>query len=385
MTVALPVIAHPPTGTSPSGRSDPSRPPARFPARRAAQVRAEQVLRRGLTWRISDLKEDVDDDLGAESPWLALHLTIADAPVSSAAEPDPGTADTSIAREGRLMLRCAHGGLRLPDDRLIALLTGIALPRTTDTTVRESLLKLACALWPASISEALGSVLDASPEPDIGQETLQAPIRAALTLIARDGSRHTVGIEATAESWSAIAGLAGWVPMPLTHPLPPALAAVTLPMGLHLGRVTVSRSTASRLRVGDALWLPADNPSEVRPLCFISGRQLLYLGQVNHLSREFQGWGPKGGRGSNSPHALPPPTEPRNVDALTVDLDFIVGRVALTVGELSALAPGHVIELESTTPAHVRIVAHGTELGSGQLVDVDGRLAIEILQWGSPR
>ncbi|WP_416758282.1 FliM/FliN family flagellar motor switch protein [Roseateles sp. So40a] len=355
--------------------------PARFPSRDAVRVRLERTLRRGLSWKVPDLDEELADG----SPWSALHLTLSGAADGSDANPDPRAMKAPCMQRGSVTLRGAHGDLRLPDDRLIALLTGVALPPAADTSTRDGLLNLACALWPTSIADALGGALAVATGSDIGQETLQAPIRAALTLIARDGSRHTVGIEATAESWSAIAGLAGWVPMPLTHPLPPALAAVTLPMGLHLGRVTVSRSTASRLRVGDALWLPADNPSEVRPLCFISGRQLLHLGQVNHLSREFQGWGPKGGRGSNSPHALPPPTEPRNVDALTVDLDFIVGRVALTVGELSALAPGHVIELESTTPAHVRIVAHGTELGSGQLVDVDGRLAIEILQWGSPR
>ena len=77
--------------------------------------------------------------------------------------------------------------------------------------------------------------------------------------------------------------------------------------------------------------------------------------------------------------------EPRNVDALTVDLDFIVGRVAMTVGELSALAAGQIVPLQALTPAAVRIVAHGTELGAGQLVEVEGRLAVEILQWGSPR
>jgi len=73
------------------------------------------------------------------------------------------------------------------------------------------------------------------------------------------------------------------------------------------------------------------------------------------------------------------------VDALTVDLDFIVGRVALTVGELSGLAAGRIVPLDTSTPALVRIVAHGTELGIGRLVEAEGRLAVEVLQWGNPR
>lgn len=73
------------------------------------------------------------------------------------------------------------------------------------------------------------------------------------------------------------------------------------------------------------------------------------------------------------------------MDALTVDLDFIVGRVAKTVGELSALAPGQTLPLDALTSASVRIVAHGTELGTGRLVELEGRLAVEILTWGNPR
>lgn len=72
------------------------------------------------------------------------------------------------------------------------------------------------------------------------------------------------------------------------------------------------------------------------------------------------------------------------MDALTVDLDFIVGRVAMTVGELSGLTAGRIVPLDTSTPALVRIVAHGTELGIGRLVEHDDRLAVEVLQWGHP-
>ncbi|MBO9688736.1 FliM/FliN family flagellar motor switch protein [Roseateles chitosanitabidus] len=73
------------------------------------------------------------------------------------------------------------------------------------------------------------------------------------------------------------------------------------------------------------------------------------------------------------------------MDALTVDLDFIVGHLPMSVGELSALSRGRIVPLGTPIPARVRIVAHGTELGLGRLVEIDGQLAIEIDVWGGAR
>lgn len=71
------------------------------------------------------------------------------------------------------------------------------------------------------------------------------------------------------------------------------------------------------------------------------------------------------------------------MDALKVDLDFVVGRLSMTVAELTALNSGRILPLELATPPRVRIVAHGTELGSGELIELDGRLAVEITDWGT--
>lgn len=348
-------------------RDSPS--PLRVPAREAEDVHLRLRLQRGAAWQVDD----------TASPWRAFELRLAPA------DEDRGTAPTAptTPTADSLALGTPHGVLFLEDDTLLAIATGAHLPRGADGRMDEGLLRLACTTWPPALCRALGD----APTPLVAERgRRQAGLHAAvLTFVSRDGARQGVPIRASARTLRACATAPGWQAPPAPHPMPAAVAAIVLQVGLQLARVAMPAARLPTLRPGDAVWLPSDGRGESSPLCLVCGRQLVHLGQVDHLTREFQGWGSTGGAPSNSPHAFPPPTEPQNVDALTVDLDFIVGRVAMTVGELSALAAGQIIPLQALTPASVRIVAHGTELGAGQLVEVEGRLAVEILSWGSPR
>lgn len=354
------------TSVAPPG---PRPSPLKIPTRDAEQVRLRLKLKGGLVWTVSE----------PDSPWAAFEMTLP--------APDGETSFiTSDSDSERLSLLTAHGVLELRDDLLIAVATGVHLPRAADAPTREGLLRLALGHWPTWLAAALGGT--PSPLPgshDVGQARGHRSHTVLLTLVEREGARVAVPIRGAARTLIACVGSAGWRPLPARTPMPPAIAAITFHGGLWLDRLSLTTASLSSLRPGDALWLPPKGRRESSPLCLISGGRLIHLGHVSHLSREFRGWGSEGGAPSNSPHAFSPPTEPRNVDALTVDLDFIVGRVAMTVGELCALAAGQVVPLEALKPAHVRIVAHGTELGCGQLVDVEGRMAVEILEWGSPR
>ncbi|MDH0865339.1 FliM/FliN family flagellar motor switch protein [Mitsuaria sp. GD03876] len=338
--------------------------PLQFPKRDADEVRLRQRLLTGLCWPIDR----------PTSPWASFELRLATHDHATT-----GTAPTA------LVLTTANGLWLLEDDALIACATGIHLPSTMDATTLDGLMRLACAHWPGELADALGGTpaLMAAGS-DIGQDDASPSRLAILSLVDRDGGRQAISLRASPQALLRCALTPGWRPAG-PPPTPPVIASIPLPVGLCLDRLTLPAALLAGLRPGDALWLPSNGRSDHSPLCLISGNGPVHLGQVEHVSRQFQGWGSGGGSPSNSLHALSPPTEPRNVDALTVDLDFIVGRVAMTVGELSALAAGHVIPLGASTPARVRIVAHGTELGSGQLVDVEGRLAVEILEWGSAR
>jgi flagellar motor switch/type III secretory pathway protein FliN len=337
-----------------------------LPKRDADDLSLRQRLQNGVVWPVDD----------PQSPWASFELTLA--PPGAAAE--VGSAATGLA------LGTPHGVFHLEDDTLIAIATGAHLARGPVAGADLGLLRLACAAWPPELSRALGGAPTPVPGgPDMRQEGADQHRAAVLTLVSRDGGRHAVPLRASPPTLMACATAPGWRARPARTPMPTAIAAILLEAGLWMARVALPASRLLSVRPGDAFWIPSDARSESGPLCVFSGTRLVHLGQVNHLTREFQGWGLTGGSPSNSLHAFSPPTEPRNVDALTVDLDFIVGRVAMTVGELSALAAGQIVPLEALTPASVRIVAHGTELGAGQLVEIEGRLAVEILTWGSPR
>ena len=63
---------------------------------------------------------------------------------------------------------------------------------------------------------------------------------------------------------------------------------------------------------------------------------------------------------------------------LQVNLVFIAGRLQLTVGELRQMQPGHVFDLRQTADRHIDITANGAVIGTGELVEVDGRAGVRV-------
>jgi type III secretion protein Q len=73
------------------------------------------------------------------------------------------------------------------------------------------------------------------------------------------------------------------------------------------------------------------------------------------------------------------------VEQVPVVLEFLLGKVRLTLGELRSLAPGAVVTLDDGSPYVIQIRSGGRTLGQGEAVDVDGRLGIRITRWGAQR
>lgn len=68
----------------------------------------------------------------------------------------------------------------------------------------------------------------------------------------------------------------------------------------------------------------------------------------------------------------------RELDALPVRLVFEAGRAELTVAELKRLSVGGVVPLERSAEPKVVVYANGRRFASGELIELDGRLAVEI-------
>jgi type III secretion system YscQ/HrcQ family protein len=77
-------------------------------------------------------------------------------------------------------------------------------------------------------------------------------------------------------------------------------------------------------------------------------------------------------------HARPDLTD------LPVRMHAIVGEKEMTLAEVNQLTSGAIVELEGARSEPVRISLNGKIAGTGELVEVDGRLGVRILAWRTP-
>lgn len=332
------------------------------------------------------------------SPWASLHLCRDAAFDRSGRSISPDRPDPLAppGQEGAtLRLMSLHGAMALRADDLrdfLTLLSGIQLPdgQAGLDAAAHGLWQLACARLPSGIARALGEpvvAVDAAPSvvrADAAEATDTidtTEIAVRLTLRTDDGERHSFPLSMSAATLRRWTDAAGWSAARTSTPTG-RIAALALPAAWWLGRVSLPAARVASLRPGDALWLPIVSASSEQLLAV--GSHLLKTIGAQDASCVFAGWGSPGGADSNPFHAFAVPSAPL-MDTLTVDLDFIAGRLSLTVRDLCDLQVGSVLPLETLMPAQVRIVAHGTQLGAGELVDVDGRLAVEIVEWEAAR
>ncbi|VVD93086.1 YscQ/HrcQ family type III secretion apparatus protein [Pandoraea commovens] len=66
---------------------------------------------------------------------------------------------------------------------------------------------------------------------------------------------------------------------------------------------------------------------------------------------------------------------------LPVELVFVLQRERMTLAELEQLGRTRVLALQPGAEQHVEVRANGTLLARGELVQLDGRLGVEIFEW----
>ncbi len=74
-----------------------------------------------------------------------------------------------------------------------------------------------------------------------------------------------------------------------------------------------------------------------------------------------------------------------DVGQVEVNLVFELGRTTLTVDELSTIRSGHVFEMSAPVDQAVTLRANGKNIGRGVLVDVGGRVGVQVLQLGQSK
>ncbi|MDR8957154.1 hypothetical protein FEP76_05680 [Burkholderia multivorans] len=84
-------------------------------------------------------------------------------------------------------------------------------------------------------------------------------------------------------------------------------------------------------------------------------------------------------------HDASPADAPRALDGLAVDLRFELPPTSMPLGELSALQPGAVIELQQgINQSVIHLVANGMLIGTGHLIAVGQKLGVRVVTLTQP-
>jgi type III secretion protein Q len=75
-----------------------------------------------------------------------------------------------------------------------------------------------------------------------------------------------------------------------------------------------------------------------------------------------------------------PAVQPK-LEAIPVRVHIILKEIELTLAELSALSAGSILELEGSPADPVRLALNGKIAGSGELIDIEGKLGVRISAW----
>lgn len=79
------------------------------------------------------------------------------------------------------------------------------------------------------------------------------------------------------------------------------------------------------------------------------------------------------------------PYQPAPLSGISLELTVRSGSVTLTLDALQRLAPGAVIEVAGITPGYATLCHGERVVAEGELVDVDGRLGLQITRMAFDR
>jgi type III secretion protein Q len=173
-------------------------------------------------------------------------------------------------------------------------------------------------------------------------------------------------------------------------PAAQGMETLLLPLSLRIASTRLALGMLATLCQGDAL-LPLHGPLPERRLLVVLAERLCWPAQLAAGAAPGQAVVRITGPAVLAQHAhqewtMSEPVPATAVadaalDEIEVTLVFEVGRVALTLAEIKALAPGRLLPLPPGGTPRVEVLAHGRRLGTGEIVRVGEELAVRLLAW----
>ena len=270
---------------------------------------------------------------------------------------------------------------------LLLACTGIDLTHPRKPPAHVALARYGFAALAPALQSALGEpTVSETAAPSLDSEAT-FPVNLLLRL---PSMRLTMRWLVTAAGLHALLDSDPWHPVATPPPLslPPWLSSLDAAIGGDIGESSVPLAEYNRLAPGDIV-LIAQSAFDV------AGRAVVRVGScglhvrwlATHRCFEVENMTHIPDSPSDAACPSNPATALSTVDQgdIPVRLSFSLGTLRATVGDVAALRPGSLLELKRGMPPEVTIEANGMTIGSGELVDLDGRLAVEIMHWPHPR
>jgi type III secretion protein Q len=282
-----------------------------------------------------------------------------------------------------------HRGLLHLDDAALALLLGephaTALPHELRTIL------LADALQPLveRVTLALGTGFEWLADPGPPSAVTDA---LCFELQGSDGSRGAAFGRLVFDDGAAWTDAVARLPAPAASALPAALRDLPAPLRLEIGHVALRLGELRSITRGDivaiepwslqgaVLGVRAYVGRHTRPAfrAEVRGTTLTVLPFQDAMTMKTADPATKPAPGD----ALDPSLE--SLEGLEVTVRFEAGQLQLPLRELGLVKPGHVFDLgQPLTQSVVRIVAHGSVVGKGQLVAIGERLGVRVTEFAA--
>ncbi len=269
---------------------------------------------------------------------------------------------------------------------LLLAFTGVDMTQSTTPSAHAALARCGFAALEPALQAALG-------EPTVSDTAAAAlerePTLAVNLLIRLPALRLTMRLVTTPTSLHALLDNDFWQPLATPAAVPAWLGTVDAAVRLIVGESTLPLAACNRLARGDIVRLatcPFDVAGRATVRIASHNLQLRWLDSHRCFEVEDMSQTPNAAFDDRADQADRAPLTTRatssiDTGVIPVCLSFSLGALRLTVADVAALRPGSLLELTRGLPPAITIEANGQPIGAGELVDLDGRLAVEITQW----
>ena len=161
---------------------------------------------------------------------------------------------------------------------------------------------------------------------------------------------------------------------------PDYLSGLCWTLPFSAGFVDLSPEEVAQLGLGDVLVIQPE-PAVLFPQDFSRGWELDAEGG-NFTKFKVDKYFERGVRVEPGSEPATVASKP-DIAALPLRVHVVLGEREFTLAEIQSLSPGAIVELGVSGSDPVRLMVNGRILGDGELVDVEGKLAVRVLRWRS--